>query len=326
MKYILTFFVSAFLILLAYSVSYNSPNQFPLSNAFYVIPPNYSGTAGGAGFLGPLSNAQRTYQLLIHDSILSALDGQELKGITWRLLPSAGSSWPASAITFSSYDIYLSESVPPANRSLTFAQNVVGTQKLVRSGALNIAAGTYPSGGNPNLFGAEITFDSSYLYTGGHLLIEIRHMGFTGSSTSVDAAGTSAPGYAFLFSACWTGSYTGTSGSQGNFAVVRITGDSPTSTGNQSEVAGDFTLKQNYPNPFNPVTNITFTMPRAGVVALKVYDVTGNEVMTLIDDEQLTAGTKSQFFEGSGLGSGVYFYTLYIDNNKIDTKKMILVK
>jgi hypothetical protein len=320
------FSVITAMLLTFFTLTLAEGSYYSVSQVFNVIPPNYVSTAGGASFLGPLATAPRTYQLLIRDSILTGMVGQELKGISWRLLPSAGSNWPASTVTFSSYDIYLSASVPPENRSLTFAQNVVGPQKLVRSGALNIAAGSYPSGGNPNLFGAEITFDSTYLYNGGHLLIEIRHTGFTGTSASVDATSTSAAGYGFLFSACWIGSYTGTTGNQGNFSIVRITSDSPTSVENESEVVKQFTLNQNYPNPYNPATNISFVMSKAGKVTLKIYNVTGNEVMTLINDEQFTAGTKSQIFEGKDLGSGVYFFTLYIDNNKIDTKKMILVK
>ena len=129
------------------------------SQAFYVIPPTASGTAGGGTFLGPLANAQRTYQLLIRDSILTGLIGQEITAISWRLLPTAGSNWPPANVTFTNYDIRLSGSVAPENRSLTFSQNIVGEQKLVRSGSLNIDALTYPSGGNPNQFGPEITFD-----------------------------------------------------------------------------------------------------------------------------------------------------------------------
>lgn len=294
----------------------------------FVVPGNYAGAAGGATFLGPLSNSQRTYQMLVHDTLLNGLEGMDLKGMTFRLLPSASVNWPASDVTFSAYDIYLGAGIDPALRSLTFDNNyaVVGQKKLVRSGPLTITAGSFPFGGSPTTFGSDITFDSSYIYTGGHLTIEIRHQGFTGTAASVDAAGTSTPGYLLYYSACWVGNYTGVSGSQGNFCITRINGDAPTSVGNETGMVKDFSLSQNYPNPFNPVTTINFTLPKAGTVSLKIYDVTGTEVMNVINNEQISAGTKSQFIDASGLSSGIYFYSLYIDGQKIDTKKMMLVK
>jgi hypothetical protein len=115
--------------------------------------------------------------------------------------------------------------VAPADRSLTFANNVVGAQTLVRSGGLTVPASSFSAGASPNAFGLAIGFDTGYLYTGGNLLIEIRHTGFTGTSRSTDAmlaTGGAAQGYGTLFSAAWSSSYTGTSGSQGNFSVLQI--------------------------------------------------------------------------------------------------------
>jgi hypothetical protein len=194
----------------------------------HVVPTAFAGTAGGSSFLGPLANAQRTYQLLIHEDQLTALVGSDLTGLTWRLLPSAASPWPATEVNFTNYDIYLSASVAPADRSLTFANNVAGPQTQVRSGPLTIPAASFSSGGSPNQFGTTIQFTTPWTYTGGHLLVEIRHGGFTGTSTSVDAvaATNTAAGYGTQFSACWTGNYAGTSGSQGNFSVVRLTASS----------------------------------------------------------------------------------------------------
>jgi hypothetical protein len=115
--------------------------------------------------------------------------------------------------------------VNPSARSLTFANNVVGAQTLVRSGALIISPGSFSSGSSPNAFGLSIGFDSAYAYTGGNLLVEIRHTGSSSASTSVEAmltTGSAAQGYGTLFSAAWNNSYTGLSGSQGNFAVLQV--------------------------------------------------------------------------------------------------------
>jgi hypothetical protein len=90
------------------------------------------------------------------------------------------------------------------------------------------------------------------------------------------------------------------------------------------EFPAGYELSQNYPNPFNPATHIKFSMPKAGSVSLKVYDVLGNEVQTLVEGSH-PAGTYTIYFDGSSLASGVYFYKLTMDNFS-ETKKMSLIK
>lgn len=92
-----------------------------------------------------------------------------------------------------------------------------------------------------------------------------------------------------------------------------------------SEVPSAFGLAQNYPNPFNPSTQIKYDIAKASYVQIKVYDVIGNEVATVIEGN-LTAGKYSADFNASDLATGIYFYSLSVDGKKIDTKKMILVK
>ncbi len=92
-----------------------------------------------------------------------------------------------------------------------------------------------------------------------------------------------------------------------------------------AEIApSSFELAQNYPNPFNPSTVITYSLPENDFVTLKVYDVLGNEVASLVN-EQKTAGKHSLEFNASDLGSGVYFYTLKAGVH-VQSRKMILVK
>lgn len=86
----------------------------------------------------------------------------------------------------------------------------------------------------------------------------------------------------------------------------------------------EFTLFQNFPNPFNPSTTIKYNLPQSGNVTLKIYDLLGSEVTTLIDEEKL-AGSYESNFDGSELSSGTYFYSLQ-SGDFIDTKKMILIK
>lgn len=93
-----------------------------------------------------------------------------------------------------------------------------------------------------------------------------------------------------------------------------------------SNVPEKFSLGQNYPNPFNPVTKIRFDVSSSSKVTLKVYNILGQLVETLINGENLTPGTKEIAFDGTGLTSGIYFYTLTSDKGFSNTKKMILLK
>ncbi|MBS1493247.1 MAG: T9SS type A sorting domain-containing protein [Bacteroidetes bacterium] len=91
-----------------------------------------------------------------------------------------------------------------------------------------------------------------------------------------------------------------------------------------NELVSDYSLKQNYPNPFNPSTNISFAIPQNGFVSLKVYNMLGKEVATLVNGN-LNSGTYNYNFNASNLASGMYFYKLEA-GNFTETKKMILVK
>jgi endoglucanase len=86
-----------------------------------------------------------------------------------------------------------------------------------------------------------------------------------------------------------------------------------------------YRLCQNYPNPFNPATKISYTIPQPGFVAVKVYDVLGKEIETLVSKHQ-AAGEYSVYFNAKDLPCGIYFYTLLIDDSIIQTKKMLYLK
>lgn len=94
---------------------------------------------------------------------------------------------------------------------------------------------------------------------------------------------------------------------------------------NISSIAKDFSLSQNYPNPFNPETQINFTVGKRSHIDIKVYDMLGNLVTTVVN-ENLNKGEYKTDFNASGLASGTYFYTLFSNGEKISTKKMLLVK
>ena len=91
-----------------------------------------------------------------------------------------------------------------------------------------------------------------------------------------------------------------------------------------NSVPTKYTLSQNYPNPFNPTTNIKYSIPQSGFVTLKVYNMLGQEVATLVNQQQNT-GEYNVDFNASNLASGVYMYRIQSGNISI-TKKMMLLK
>ena len=91
-----------------------------------------------------------------------------------------------------------------------------------------------------------------------------------------------------------------------------------------NELPDDYSLSQNYPNPFNPKTSIDFSIPEPGMVTLKVYDMLGKEISTLVEDFK-NAGTYTVEFDGSDVSSGTYFYRIQT-GEYIKVKRMMLVK
>ena len=91
------------------------------------------------------------------------------------------------------------------------------------------------------------------------------------------------------------------------------------------EIPKEFSLSQNYPNPFNPSTTVRYSIPILSFVTLKVYDVLGNELATLVKEEKHVGVYEVEFSTRSGLASGIYFYQLKA-GSYVETKKMILLK
>jgi hypothetical protein len=105
-------------------------------------------------------------------------------------------------------------------------------------------------------------------------------------------------------------------------------GNSETFLLNQDIVIGNpknFNLDQNFPNPFNPVTSISFDLPEPQHIIIRVYDILGRQVSELVNKE-FTAGYHTEIFDGTGLASGIYYYSLFLPNGSSLVKKMTIVK
>ena len=110
-----------------------------------------------------------------------------------------------------------------------------------------------------------------------------------------------------------------------NFPPVQHFSAMATSVDAPLEQPEGYTLDQNYPNPFNPTTNIEFSLGQSGVTTLKVYDISGREVASILNGQQLSSGSHTYTFDASNLSSGIYFYRLNSSGVQI-TRKMTLIK
>ena len=89
-------------------------------------------------------------------------------------------------------------------------------------------------------------------------------------------------------------------------------------------IPAKFELTQNYPNPFNPTTNFEFRIAKPGLVQVKVYDMLGREVATIVD-ENLQPGVYTRLWNAGSLASGVYFYRM-VASSFVAVRKMILIR
>jgi plastocyanin len=111
-------------------------------------------------------------------------------------------------------------------------------------------------------------------------------------------------------------------GGSGMSGVVVVT--DPVSVPEDEQVVNEFKLNQNYPNPFNPSTKLSFVIGQTSFVSLKVYDLLGNEIANLVNEEK-PAGEYEVSFSAKALPSGIYYYKLETESYS-EARKMVLMK
>jgi hypothetical protein len=188
--------------------------------------------------------------------------------------------------------------------------NVVGTllrAAVIRPGSTNqFIVGI--DGGGTNTRGVFRTVDGGTTWTD-------FNSGVMMNTFSVRALSTRTTGDTTL--------YAGVSLPVGNVGIYEFTWI-PVGIGDPGNVPTSFSLLQNYPNPFNPNTVISYSLPKSEFVTIKVFDASGKVIKTLVN-EQKSADYYQVSFDGTGLSSGVYFYSIRA-GDFFQTKKMILVK
>lgn len=109
-----------------------------------------------------------------------------------------------------------------------------------------------------------------------------------------------------------------------SITTLSLSGDQVTSVADNILSPTEFTLLQNYPNPFNPSTTISYTIPKTCLVSIKIYNMLGKEISTLVNEEK-PAGNYVVQFDGSKVASGIYFYRMQ-SGNFTEVKKLVLIK
>jgi hypothetical protein len=252
------------------------------------------------------------------------MDGRTQMLFTAAELNAAGGG-PNSAITKIGFNVITADAAPMNGFNVklqhTTATSLTG---FVTTGWTTAFTGTYTLPGTGWQY---INLTAPYFNYNGtsNLLVEICYDNSAYTSYSPVNA-TSAPGMTWGY---YTDNSTGCTMAGGSAQANRpntcFTITTGVGTGNNTlELPKAFSLAQNYPNPFNPVTKINFAIPKQGFVTLKVYDVLGREVNTLVNEVK-QVGSYSVDFDGSSLASGVYFYRLE-SGSFTDIKRMILVK
>jgi hypothetical protein len=205
-----------------------------MAMAQYAVVPNaYANTAASTSGLNTFirdANNPRTGQLLINSNQLGGVNiGDQITGMSFRLWTGSTANFPPAGATWSDYTINVGVGVAPILGTTTFATNFIGAPTMVRTGALAIGPSAYlGTGGPPRPWGTEITFQTPYVYTGGHLAIEVRHTGsnITNNPANdfLEVALTSDAGYvAGDFRSYTATGNTATVGGLANFTVTRLT-------------------------------------------------------------------------------------------------------
>lgn len=114
----------------------------------------------------------------------------------------------------------------------------------------------------------------------------------------------------------------GSAGGNGMAGIITV--QLATSVNENIKQPVNFVLDQNYPNPFNPTTKISYAVAKSGLVSVRVYDILGNEIATIVNEKK-QPGNYEVNFDGSKLPSGIYIYELQAGNFKI-ARKMALMK
>jgi hypothetical protein len=282
----------------------------PVPPVFYY---NYSTGAGANSF--PLGIAAgKMVQWLVLPNEFNQPTAAPYGGIS-KFSVRIATGYPISGYTYTSLYIRLGQTTITSLTSGAFYSGTMDTVYKKDTVTLTAAADTW----------LDFTLNHTFIYNPTQsLVIEIGQCATT-SPSNYPLAHTTVTGNRRVWSVggCPFAPYAsaGTNVLNCGAYISIVTGNN---THINSQVPNEYRLEQNYPNPFNPVTKISFDIPKTGFVSIKVFDVLGKEIKTLVNEVK-NPGSYTVDFDGISLASGTYFYRLE-SNGFVSTKKMIFIK
>jgi photosystem II stability/assembly factor-like uncharacterized protein len=239
-------------------------------------------------------------------------------GVIWRTTNS-GINWSAEGVSVDEvFDLYVLDSL----NAITLSGDPEGLYPIADIKTTN--AGSTWSNDTLSFFGMSFTIDFRTYNEGwsasGYKFLLTTNRGETWSEFAT-------PDSAVIYDLQFTDARNGYA--VGDDGVILKLDPSLVNAEDEKFIPDEFILYQNYPNPFNPSTNIRFQIAESGIVSLKIYDVLGNEVATLISEELTPGSYEVEFPSKTGnslrIASGIYFYQLRA-GRFVQTKKMIFIK
>ncbi len=283
----------------------------------------------------PFASGDRMKIYMINSRIGFFTDGYDIN-TTLRKTTDAGLTWLTIPNAHGWYDIYFKDSLNGWKSTFNIANLTKTTDGGLTWDTLLTTQSGNPNRGitnfkiiNENLIWG-VNFDSYLLFPNGEyrgVILKTTNGGINWGYQLPDTSTgkilynfidftDSLKGWSYDFSE--KGVHTNTGGDSITNPFVSI-------NNNNTLTSESFKLFQNFPNPFNPVTIIKYELSKSGLAKIIIFNSIGQEIQILINEKQNT-GIYEVKFNGSNLSSGVYFYTLEINGERIDTKKMILTK
>ncbi|KXK48090.1 MAG: hemagluttinin repeat-containing protein [Chlorobi bacterium OLB5] len=291
----------------------------------------YFTSNGGVNWIQQYSSLSNPDRIYMYNAKLGFI-GYSTSGSNFRRTTNSGASWDFLSNSEGLIDIFFTD-------SLTGWKSGFGGFKKTINGGLNWVIQTLPSGGYISTGSGILTFSNINKDTawgvGGYLFYPIQgaraflYRTTNGGDTwyfQIPDTSYQIPNFSFTE---FTNRYNGWAYTQTTRGIHTTNGGDTTFylPVNQisSEVPSEYKLFQNYPNPFNPNTIIRFQINRLSDIKLSVFDIQGKQIAELVNGKY-SAGIYETDWNAAGFASGIYFYSLIIDNNLIDSKKMILLK
>jgi hypothetical protein len=315
-NYLKTFCIVAFAVVFMVSVGYGQTAAFA---QWKLIVPDSLNVSGWIGGINPQPAAGTdSFKVISYSGTVGGGPGPlGLNFCRWN--PGSGLNWgPETAENPYHYVQFVV--VPVGGPGATFTVDSV-TFYSAGGGTGNMRAFAYYS---KDAFATRTRLTPSTSTNGDTLVLPNSSTAFASYLFPVNASVSSPQNFTLRLYPWYTGAASTSKYFYTQYVIIKGTTKGGTGVSQSGEVPNKFELEQNYPNPFNPSTQISYNVPRESFVSLKVFNLMGQEVATLVSGNQ-TAGKYTVPFDASHVSSGIYMYRLQAGSS-VEVKRMTFVK